>query len=76
MAQIFRRAQGAAIGGVANLDVAIHVLQFKVWAAAAEFSAQVVADEPVMIHVQSEVILDSARNRAGLDFRFRIRWDR
>ena len=37
--------------------------------------AQVVADD-VMIHVQSEFILDPAGNRAGLDLRFGIRRNR
>src|ERR1035438_5199170 len=72
MAEVFRRTQGPAVGGVANLNPAIHVLQFNPRAAAAQFAAQIVADESVMIHVQAEVILDAAGNRAGLDFRFGV----
>jgi hypothetical protein len=75
MAQVLDWTERAAVGGVANLDPAIHVLQFDAWTSVAQFTAQIVANEMVIVNVQPEVVLDSAGDRAGLDFRFRIRWD-
>ena len=38
-------------------------------AAVAQFAAQIVAHELMMIHVQPEIVADPAGNRAGLDLR-------
>src|SRR6202034_1023870 len=54
---ILRRAQGAAVGGVADFDVAIHILQLDVRAAVAQFPAQIMADELMIVHMQAEVVL-------------------
>ena len=55
-----------------NFNSAVDVCQFDVRPAAAEFAAQVVAHELVMVHMQTEIVIDSARNRAGLEFRLGV----
>jgi predicted chitinase len=50
--QVLGRAEGAAVGSVTNINPAIHVFQLDARASVAEFAAQVMADESVMVHVQ------------------------
>src|ERR1700693_5280441 len=75
MAQVFHRAERSAILRVTNVDPSIDVLDFDACTAGAQLPAQVVTDVAVMIHMQTEVVVDSAGNRAGLDFGLGIRWD-
>src|SRR5580658_10707247 len=75
-AQVLHWAERAPVLGVMNLNSAIHVVQLDVGAAGAKFSSQFLADELVSIHMQSEIVIDSTRNRAGFNFRFRIRRNR
>ena len=65
MAQIFHRAQSAAIGSVPNLDVPIHVFQLDPRTATPQFAAQIMADVAAMVHAQAKIIFDPAGNRAG-----------
>jgi hypothetical protein len=53
MAEVLRRAQRAAVGGVVNLDPAVHVLKSNVCATAAQLATRLVADEPMMIDSQA-----------------------
>jgi hypothetical protein len=51
VAEIFRRAHGAAILGVMNFDSSVHVRDADVSAPAAQFTLQIVTDEIVVIYV-------------------------
>ena len=60
MAQIPHRTHGSPVLRVVNLDVAIHVRQFDVRSAIAEFSAEVMAHEVMMVHMQAEIVVNPA----------------
>ena len=72
MAEIFDRTQSLPILGVPHLDPAIHILQFNARASAGQFAAQIVAHKPMMVHMQSEVVVDAPRDRAGVDISLRV----
>jgi hypothetical protein len=63
-AQIFDRAQRAAILSAMNLDPAIHVLQLDARAAVAYLAFQIAADGTMTVDVQAKVI--HARSLAPL----------
>ena len=76
MTQILHRTQRAPILGMMHVDSAIHVFQPDARAAAAQLSAQVVAHEVVIVHVQAEVVIDAAGNRPGFDLGLGVRRNR
>ncbi len=55
-----------------NLDSAVHIFQLDARSAASQLPAEIAAHKLMTIDVQPEIILDAARDRAGLHFRLRI----
>src|ERR1700685_3081528 len=76
MAQVLYRTQCAPILRMMHVDPAIHIFQPDARAAAAPLSAQVMAYEVVIVHVQAEVVIDAAGNGLGLYLRFGVRRNR
>ncbi len=76
LARVFDRAQGVAVLGVMNFDPAIHIRQFDMCAPVAQFSAQIVPDELMMIYTQPEIIINAARKSTRFDLGIGIRRNR
>src|SRR5579864_8908303 len=76
MAQVSYRTERAAVLGMTYFDSAIHISQFDARAPARQFSAQVASHKPMTVHMQSEIVIDAAGDRAGFDFGLGIRRNR
>jgi len=69
IAAIFHRADSASVLRVSNLNPPVHIRQPDAGASLADLSPQIMTDKAVIVYRQSKVVMDSARDRAGLNFR-------
>src|SRR5258708_2285853 len=70
--QALARTRRAPFLRMAPFDPAIHILQFDPRASPRQLPAQVVSHESMIVNVQAEVVIDPARDRAGINLGLRV----
>src|SRR4029077_5569636 len=76
MTQVLYWTQRAPILRMMHFDFAVYIPEFDARAAASQFTAQIVSHKTMVVHVQSEIVVNSPRDGAGLNHCLRVRRNR